>query len=72
MLYADRQQSREILRIALLDQQMETVVHLAIMQELENESIAVARHDVKERATLLVIGEDRLRIVAREGGSVYG
>jgi hypothetical protein len=31
---------------------------------LETESVAVARHEVKERATILVFGEYRFRIVA--------
>jgi hypothetical protein len=62
MLGQPRIYRRDLARIAEFDQEMEMVGHQAILQELETESVAAAPHEVKERATILVIGEDRFPI----------
>ncbi len=43
---------------------MEVVGHQTIMQEPEAKAVAIARHQIKECATILVIGENRFPIVA--------
>ncbi len=43
---------------------MEVIAHQTIMEEPEPNAVAVARHQLIECSTILVIGEDRFAIVA--------
>jgi hypothetical protein len=43
---------------------MEMIAHQTIMEEPEPNAVAVARHQLNVCSTILVIGEDRLAIVA--------
>ncbi len=43
---------------------MEVIAHQTIMEEPEPNAVAVARHQLNECSTILVIGEDRFAIVA--------
>ena len=54
---------RDLARITQFDQQVEVIRHQTIMKESKREPVAVLGHQVKERAAIIVISENRFAIV---------
>jgi hypothetical protein len=57
-------QHRDLPGVGQFDKQMEMIAHQTVMQEPEPNAVAVARHQLNECSTILVIGKHRFAIVA--------